>query len=41
MEKEQNYVAPEVEVLEVQIEAGFAQSGGEYPNPFGGDEIPW
>ena len=41
MEKEQNYVAPEVEVLEVKIEAGFAQSGGSYPNPFGGDEIPW
>ncbi len=31
MEKKLSYVAPEVEVLEVQVEAGFATSGGEYP----------
>lgn len=23
-----NYVVPEIEVIEVQVEAGFAQSGG-------------
>ncbi len=28
MEK-QNYIAPEVEVFEVKVEEGFAQSGGE------------
>ena len=27
MENKMNYVAPEVEVLEVQVEQGFAQSG--------------
>lgn len=32
------YEAPEVEVLEVKVEQGFAQSGGEYPA--WGDEIP-
>ena len=39
MESTLNYVAPEVEVLEVQVEAGFAQSGGDYPKWPGG-EIP-
>ena len=28
MEKKMNYIAPEVEVLEVVVEQGFAQSGG-------------
>ena len=27
MEKKMNYIAPEVEVLEVAVEQGFAQSG--------------
>lgn len=41
MEKKMNYIAPEVEVLEVVVEQGFAQSGGpQYNNPFG-DEVPW
>ena len=32
MEKRVSYVAPEVEVIEVQIEAGFAVSGEpKYP----------
>lgn len=31
MEKKMNYIAPEVEVLEVVVEQGFAVSGGEYP----------
>ncbi len=31
MNNKLNYVAPEVEVLEVAVEQGFAQSGGEYP----------
>ena len=39
MENKLNYVAPEVEVLEVQVEAGFALSGGDYPK-WPGDEIP-
>ena len=29
MEKEMKYVAPEVEVLEVEVEKGFAASSGE------------
>ena len=40
-EEKKVYSAPEFEVVEVQVEQGFAQSGGEYPNKFGGDEIPW
>lgn len=28
MENKMNYIAPEVEVLEVTVEQGFAQSGG-------------
>ena len=28
MEKKMNYIPPEVEVLEVVVEQGFAQSGG-------------
>lgn len=39
MENKLNYVAPEVEVLEVQVEAGFALSRGDYPTWPGG-EIP-
>lgn len=27
--KKQNYIAPEVDIFEVQVEAGFAQSNGE------------
>ena len=38
MEKKMNYIAPEVEVLEVAVEQGFAVSGGEYPQ--WGDETP-
>ncbi len=38
MEKKMNYIAPEVEVLEVAVEQGFAQSGDGYPQ--WGDEIP-
>ena len=26
-----NYEAPQVEVIEVEVEKGFAASGGEYP----------
>ena len=37
MESKLNYVAPEGEVLEVQVEAGFAQSGGNYPVWPGGE----
>ena len=29
MEKRTEYVAPEVEILEVEVEAGFAASGDE------------
>lgn len=38
MEKKMNYMAPEVEVLEVAVEQGFAASGDGYPQ--WGDEIP-
>ena len=38
MEKKMNYIAPEVEVLEVAVEQGFAASGDGYPQ--WGDEIP-
>ena len=34
MEKETNYVAPEVEVIEVEVEKGFEASQPEVP---GGD----
>ena len=39
---EMNYVAPELEVLEVVVEAGFAASGA-FPSPGGKDEgdIEW
>lgn len=30
MSMKMNYTAPEIEVIEVEIEKGFAQSGGEY-----------
>ena len=26
-----NYEAPQVEIIEVEVEKGFAASGGEYP----------
>ena len=40
-EEKKVYSAPEIEVVEVQVEQGFAQSGGpQYNNPFG-DEVPW
>lgn len=35
-----NYVAPEMEMLEVQIEKGFATSGANMPQPGGDVEIP-
>ena len=30
--KKENYIAPEVEVLNIQIEQGFAASGGDTPD---------
>lgn len=36
MEKKMNYIAPEVEVLEVVVEQGFAQSGID-DMPYGGN----
>ena len=44
MEKEMKYEAPEVEVLEVAIEAGFAGSegtGGKPDSDFGGGDDPF
>lgn len=40
MEKVLNYVAPEVEIVEVEVEKGFAGSDGTVPplNPGGN---PW
>ena len=39
MENKMNYIAPEVEVLEVAVEQGFAQSGVPVlNNPFDGEE---
>jgi len=36
MENKMNYIAPEVEVLEVVVEQGFAQSGGPIDDmPYG------
>ena len=32
------YSAPEIEIIEVRVEQGFAQSGHDYPK--WGDEIP-
>ena len=37
-EEKKVYLAPEVEVLEVAVESGYAASGGDYPQC--GDEIP-
>lgn len=31
MEKKMNYVAPEVEIVEVEVEKGFAASGTDVP----------
>lgn len=40
MEKKMNYIAPEVEVLEVVVEQGFAVSADPIlNNPFGDEEI--
>ena len=36
MEKKMNYIAPEVEVLEVAVEQGFAASGID-DMPYGGN----
>ena len=36
MEKKMNYIAPEVEVLVVAVEQGFAQSGID-DMPYGGN----
>ena len=36
MENKMNYIAPEVEVLEVAVEQGFAQSGID-DMPYGGN----
>ena len=36
MENKMNYIAPEVEVLEVVVEQGFAQSGID-DMPYGGN----
>ena len=38
MEMEKFYVAPEIEILEVSVEKGFAGSMEGYPNP---DEEIW
>ena len=37
-ENKQTYSAPELEILEVAVEQGFAQSGGTYPS--WGEEYP-
>ena len=37
MENKMNYIAPEVEVLEVAVEQGFAQSGTPSPDFFEGE----
>ena len=37
MEKKEMYVAPEVEILEVAVERGFAATDGDVP---GGGESP-
>ena len=34
-----NYEAPQVEIIEVEVEKGFAVSGGDYPT-WPGDENP-
>ena len=40
MEKKEMYVAPEVEVLEVAVEKGFAATGGVPDTDFGGGPNP-
>ena len=35
------YESPKVEVVEIQIERGFAASGGNFENPTESDEIGW
>ena len=39
VEKEMKYVAPEVEVLEVEVELGFAASPGTPEGPGAGGEL--
>ena len=40
--KEIVYESPQVEILEVEVEKGFATSGGgNTENPTTGDESPW
>ena len=42
MEKVLNYVAPVVEMVEVEVEKGFAGSGGFGPDaPGGSDDGSW
>ena len=41
MEKKINYIAPEVEVLEVVVEQGFAQSGGPIDDKPYGNPHQW
>lgn len=42
MEKEMFYVAPEVEVIEVEVEKGFAASANTtVPTPGDGGGIEW
>ena len=38
MEKKQSYVAPEIEMIEVVVENGFAQSGEPIYPAWGGEE---
>ena len=40
MEMEKFYVAPEVEVLEVEVEQGFAASPGDYDGDGNVEDIP-
>lgn len=41
MEK-QNYITPEVEIIEVEIEKGFAASNGDpLEDPFNGGNFDW
>jgi len=41
MEKVLNYVAPEVEIVEVEVEKGFAGSPGFGEGPGGSDDGSW
>lgn len=39
--KQMNYEPPVLEVIEVEIEAGFAASGGIFENPMEGNPGSW